>query len=86
MKKIRMILPALAIIFAIAGAFATNATPSISAFAPVNVSLDGGNCNIDGTCEPGGTLQCQSGSTDLDQVIAGCPNYTVAGVFTPVNP
>jgi hypothetical protein len=48
MKKIRMFLPAIAIMFAVAGALATNASPK--SFADFDVSLDDDPCAKIGRC------------------------------------
>lgn len=70
MKKLRMILPAFAIVFAVAAAFASNATPK--AFDPVDVSdTNATNCIRIGSCTPSGSEACT--------VSAEVPNLYIVG-------
>ena len=57
MKKVRLLLPALAVVFGIAGALATNA--SSNSMDPIDVTNDNTDpCEQIGTCTPGGQISC----------------------------
>jgi hypothetical protein len=66
MKKVRMILPAIAIMFAIAGALVTNASPNMVDDYLVT-DADEINCNVIGKCVPRAQASlCEiSAGTDL---------------------
>jgi len=64
MKKLRMILPAAAVVLAAAGALATNITKEARFDDPVEVSIVGvNNCPLTHSCIPGGEVDCALGLT-----------------------
>jgi hypothetical protein len=88
MKKIKSILPAVAIMFAVAGVFATeNSTPPTT---PVDVTLghylNTPNCIKEGHCTNVGAMTCRTnGGLTLRVITAGFPvtcAVDALGVFT----
>jgi len=82
MKKVRFILPAVAIMIAVAGVFATGSAKS--AVANVDVSAVLNSCNVDGQCTNVTTPPtCQitsAGVTFYDTNISGC-STAAKGLF-----
>jgi hypothetical protein len=81
MKKITMILPAIAILFAVAAALVTNASPSKSL---VNryVSDETTFCEQIGRCELGGETACKGpAGVQLYETITSCPAFNLNGVY-----
>lgn len=85
MNKLRLILPAVAILFAVAGGWVTNAAPKV--VAAVDVSINQTFCERSGKCTEGGDATCQStapGTPPLYRVQATpCPAYLTNGTWAP---
>lgn len=80
MKKIRMFLSAMAVLFAVAAAFVTTANPKL--YTEVIVSYDGGPCFRDGVCDTDitGTLCSINAAADLEKV-SDCQDFLLEGAF-----
>lgn len=83
MNKLKMILPAVAILFAIAGAWATNEAPKT--LAVINVSFTANACERAGGCDQAGTTTCVApGSNPLfERTDTPCPAYNGLGNWVP---
>lgn len=86
MKKVRVILPAIAILFAVVGAFATVASPMV--LQNIEVSLTQSPCDVDGVCNTdvtGTTCDASAGSTlYIVSATTPCqPLGAVGGTFIP---
>jgi hypothetical protein len=57
MKKVKFVLPVVAVMFAVAGVFATG--NSVSPATSVDVVAPGGTCVRDGSCSNTGSPACQ---------------------------
>lgn len=79
MKKVKLILPAFAFLFAIGASLASlNAKGNL---ATQDVSLPTGTCAKIGTCTTGGTSLCNNGSVNVIRYNAGTCGTTFNGTF-----
>lgn len=80
MKKVKLILPALAFLFAIASALATEISykPASLVATELDATFGIDDCLKDGVCDSGGMTPCSSGTT-LFEPSAGatCPTEVI---------
>jgi hypothetical protein len=82
MKKVKFLLPVVAVVFAVAGVFATG--NSGLTLAEVDVTATQSTCPIDGKCSNTGSPNCQINSTGLQFYVRvpGEPSATCAVAAT----